>query len=75
MAPVIYVKFIKSNLPKKEILHDLFKLSTLAFTKPDDCSRYPITVKLNDLKLSDAASDYDSEELAWEISIEELNLN
>lgn len=71
----LYVKFIKSNLPKKEILHDLFKLSTLAFTKPDDCSRYPITVKLNDLKLSDAASEYDRDELEWEFPVEEINLN
>ncbi|MBN1416498.1 MAG: hypothetical protein JW973_15445 [Bacteroidales bacterium] len=57
----LYVKFIQKGMKSEEILEDLFKLTTLAFTKPDDCSRYPLTIKINDIKLSDAASEYDED--------------
>jgi hypothetical protein len=54
------------------LLSDLFKLTTLAFSKPDDCSRYPLTIKINDVKLSDAASDYDED--ALKNLLEDLNI-
>jgi hypothetical protein len=53
----------------EEALRDLFYLSTLAFTKPDFCSRLPITTKLLDNRLRDHASEYDEDEhqsLGWE---------
>jgi hypothetical protein len=59
----LYVKFTYCEMSKTELLTDLFKLTTLAFTKPDDCSRFPLTIKINDLKLSDAASEYDEDAL------------
>lgn len=70
------VKFTYGIMSKKELLSDLFKLTTLAFTKPDDCSRVPITNKMNDVKLSDAASEYDEDAYRQlEILKTELNLN
>lgn len=69
------VKFTYGNMNKQELLSDLFKLTTLAFTKPDDCSRVPITIKMNDIKLSDAASEYDEDAYRqMEILKTELNL-
>ncbi|MBX9784318.1 MAG: hypothetical protein K2X48_13590 [Chitinophagaceae bacterium] len=72
---LLNVKFSYGNMSKKELLSDLFKLTTLAFTKPDDCSRVPITIKMNDIKLSDAASEYDEDAYRQlEILKTELNL-
>jgi hypothetical protein len=68
----LYVKFTNCEMPKEELLSDLFKLTTLAFSKPDDCSRYPLTIKINDVKLSDAASDYDED--ALKNLLEDLNI-
>jgi hypothetical protein len=53
----------------EEALRDVFYLSTLAFTKPDFCSRLPVTTKLLDNRLRDQASEYDEDEhqdLGWE---------
>lgn len=58
---LLNVKFTYGTMKQNELLSDLFKLSTLAFTKPDDCSRVPITIKMNDIKLSDAATEYDED--------------
>jgi len=73
---LLNVKFTYGNMNKKYLLEDLFKLTTLAFTKPDDCSRVPITIKMNDIKLNDAASEYDEDAYRQlEILKTELNLN
>jgi hypothetical protein len=58
---LLNVKFTYGTMNQSELLKDLFKLTTLAFTKPDDCSRVPITIKMNDIKLSDAATEYDED--------------
>jgi hypothetical protein len=72
---LLNVKLTYSLSYPKELLSDLFKLTTLAFTKPDDCSRVPITIKMNDLRLSDAASEYDEDSYRQlEILKAELNL-
>jgi uncharacterized protein (UPF0335 family) len=70
------VKFSYGIMNKEMLLHDLFKLTTLAFTKPDDCSRVPITIKMNDIKLNDTASEYDEDAYRHlEILKTELNFN
>jgi hypothetical protein len=72
---LLNVKFAYGSLSKEDLLNDLFKLTTLAFTKPDDCSRVPITIKMNDIKLSDTASEYDEDAYRQlEILKSELNL-
>ncbi len=70
------IRFVSGNLVFEEALRDLFYLSTLAFTKPDFCSRLPITTKLLDNRLRDHASEYDEDEhqsLGWEDEDNELD--
>jgi hypothetical protein len=47
----------------EEILEDLYYLSTLAYTKPDDCSRLPLTMRLTDRKINNLGSEFDFESL------------
>ncbi len=63
------IRFISGELAFREALRDVFYLSTLAFTKPDFCSRLPITTKLLDNRLRDQASEYDEDEhqtIGWD---------
>lgn len=80
----LLVKYISGGLPFEAVLEDVFFLSTLAFTKPDDCSRLPLTIKILDLFLRDKASEYDEDKLDYleystsdefEIIKPEINLN
>lgn len=50
-------------LPLEMCLEDLYRLTTLTWTRPEDCARYPITIKLNDRFLLEDASEYDEENL------------
>ena len=50
-------------LPIEKCLEDVYSLSALALTKPDDCTRYPITIKLNDRFLGEEATEYDADAL------------
>lgn len=58
-------KRICGELSMEQCLEDIFYLSALTLTKPDDCSRYPISIKLNDRALTDAATEYDEDELEY----------
>jgi hypothetical protein len=49
-------------------LEDIYYLTALTWTKPDDGTRYPITVKLNDRRLSEDASEYDEDALRFDLS-------
>ncbi len=70
------IRFAYGEGNKKELLADLFRLTTLAFTKPDDCSRFPITLKINDIKLNDAASEYDEDAYRnVQTLLEDLNIS
>lgn len=46
-----------------DILEDIYWLTVLAWTKPDDCTRYPITIKLNDRRLFEDAGEFDEHEV------------
>ena len=46
------------------VLEELYRLTHLTWTKPDDCSRVPITLRLTDIRLSEEASEYSVEEIA-----------
>lgn len=80
----LMVKFISGKMPFQKILQDVFSLSTLTFTKLDDCSRIPFTIKILDIMLRNFASDYDKEKYDFsefedfempKILKEEINLN
>ena len=59
------VKRLCGDLTMEQCLEDVFYLSALALTKPDDCSRYPLSIKLNDRALTDAATKYNEDELEY----------
>lgn len=59
----LYVKYNEGSMSFKEILEDIYYLSCLAYTKPDDCSRYPLTIKITDRRINTLGSEYDEEEL------------
>ncbi|MBK9097499.1 MAG: hypothetical protein IPM14_05095 [bacterium] len=62
-ANPLYIKYNYGNMEFIKILEDIYFLTILAYSKPDDCSRYPLTIKITDRKLSEVASEYDEEEL------------
>jgi hypothetical protein len=59
------VRRVIGDLEIEKCLEDVYYLSALALTKPDDCSRYPLTIKLNDRVLFDVATDYDEDALEY----------
>ena len=67
-ANPLHVKYIEGDMSFEFCLEDIFYLTCLSWTKPDDCSRYPITTKINDRRLSEDASEYDEDALRFEFS-------
>jgi hypothetical protein len=59
----LHIRRVFGSMSIEECLEDVYALTTLAWTKPDDCSRYPITLKLCDRYLTEDATDYDSDAL------------
>ncbi|WP_133248533.1 argonaute/piwi family protein [Pedobacter yonginense] len=59
----LYVKYSSGTLSLDNILQDIYFLSCLAYTKPDDCSRYPVTIKITDRRINTLGSPYDEEYL------------
>ena len=47
----LHVKYIEGDQHFEQILEDLFFLTGLAWTRPEDCTRYPLTIKLGDIRL------------------------
>lgn len=61
----LHVRRVEGPLSLEDGLEDVFGLSTLALTKPDDCTRYPVTIKLNDRLLGEQATAYDADALEF----------
>ena len=61
----LHVHHVEGSLNIKECLEDVYALTTLAWTRPSDCSRYPITLRLNDRFLREEATVYDHEKLEF----------
>jgi hypothetical protein len=49
----------------EHILEDVFYLSNLTWTKIDDCSRQPISIKMTDIRLREFAGEYDRDALRF----------
>ncbi len=60
----LHVRQVEGPLPLRDALEDVFALTSLAWTRPEDCTRYPITIKLNDRFLGEDATEYDAEAFA-----------
>ena len=64
----LHIKYIEGGMLFEDCLEDIFYLTALTWTKPDDCSRYPITTKINDRRLGEDASEYDEDALRFNFS-------
>jgi hypothetical protein len=61
----LHVRCVLDGLPLEQALEDVYALSNLAWTRPEDCSRYPITLRLTDRRLGEDASEFDQEALRY----------
>lgn len=61
----LHVRRVEGPLPLVRCLEDLYSLTTLAWTRPEDCTRDPITIKLNDRRLGEDAGEYDTDALSF----------
>ena len=61
----LHVRYVLGGLPFKDCLEDIYRLSVLAWGRPDDCSRLPITIKLIDRALGEDATEYDEDALKF----------
>ena len=61
----IHVRYVEGEMPLAECLEDFYSLSTLTWTRPEDCTRNPITIKLTDRYLVEDASEYDDDALEF----------
>lgn len=62
----LHVRCVLEGMPFVQALEDVYALTTLAWTRPEDCSRYPVTIKLTDRWLGEEASEFDEEALFYE---------
>lgn len=66
----IRVAKIEGPMPLKAIVHDVFSLANLTWTKVDDCLRDPLSIKMADIRLREVAGDYDKD--AFKFAEEEV---
>jgi len=52
-------------MPIEHCMQDIFSLTNLTWTRPEDCSRFPITIRLADKFLADEKTEYDEDELEF----------
>jgi len=73
-AKPLHVTKVEGAMTLEEILADIFYLSNLTWTKVDDCSRLPLSIKMNDIRLREIAGEYDSETFRFgeEEEVEEM---
>lgn len=62
----LHVRLVEGPMSLEECLEDVYYLTALAWTRPEDCTRYPITIKLTDRRLGEDASEYDEDKLEFE---------
>jgi hypothetical protein len=57
----LHVRRRCGSLSLEECLEDIYFLTALTWTRPEDCARYPISIKLNDRYLGEEATPYDAD--------------
>jgi len=70
-AKPIHVIKVSGNMAFELILDDLFRLSNLTWTRVDDCSRVPISIKMTDIRLREVAGDYNVDAFRFATTEEE----
>lgn len=61
----LHVKYIEGSLPFESALEDFYFLTALAWTRPEDCSRIPVTMKLTDRRLGDDSGEFDEDAIEF----------
>jgi hypothetical protein len=61
----LHVVKIEGSMSLEKVVEDVFYLSNLTWTKIDDCSRQPLSVKMNDIRLREIAGEYDRDALRF----------
>jgi hypothetical protein len=61
----LHVVKIAGPMILEKVVEDVFYLSNLTWTKIDDCSRQPLSVKINDIRLREIAGEYDLDALRF----------
>jgi hypothetical protein len=57
-------------MPHEHIIEDVFSLTSLTWTKPDDCLREPVTIKLTDIRLEEHAGTFDEDAIDYSPEVE-----
>lgn len=66
-ARPLHVKYVEGPIAFENALEDVFWQSCLTFTKPDDCSTVPISLRLLDRRLREEAGEYDEDALRYSV--------
>lgn len=61
----LHVRHVQGPLGLIECMEDVFRLSNLTWSRPEDCLRLPITIKLTDRVLGEEATDYNEDLLKF----------
>ena len=64
-ATPIHIKYVSGEMPFEQILEDIYSLTCLAWTRPEDCARNPLTMKLADIRLREHAGGFDADALIY----------
>lgn len=72
-ANPLHIRLVKGDMPLTNILEDLYYLTCLAWTRPEDCTRYPVTIKLTDIRLREHTEIHDTDAIEYEESEEEVD--
>jgi len=59
----LHVRKVFGPLSIDVCLEDIYWFTVLAWTRPEDCTRHPINIKINDRRLFEDAASYDEHEL------------
>ena len=73
-AKPLHVRLVEGDLPLQQCVEDIFCLACLTWTQPQGCTRYPITIKLNDRFLVEQATEYDADALDLASSLEKMEV-
>jgi hypothetical protein len=57
----LHVRRVHGEMAFRKCLEDVFSLASLTWTQPEGCTRNPISIKLNDRQLFEAATPFDND--------------
>lgn len=69
----VHIRYVDGAMPFDHILEDIYAQTCLTWTRPEDCARDPITIKLADIRLREHAGGYDEDKLEYDEDDEEEN--